>query len=181
MLHCEARRAARRDATGAYVPLAEQDVSLWSTSLIERAEDELARAAQAGRMGRFQLEAAIQSVHTQRAVTGRTDWESAALLYEGLVQLAPTIGALTGRAAAVGEAHGAESGLLLLQELPADVVRSYQPYWALTAHLLAKLGRADKARDAYERAIGLCDDAAMRAFLLRRAEELSAPRRRSAS
>jgi len=181
MLHCEARRAARRDAAGAYVPLAEQNVSLWSASLIERAEEALAQAARAARIGRFQLEAAIQSVHAQRATTGRTDWEAAALLYEGLVQHAPTIGALVGRAAAIGEARGAETGLRLLQELPGETARTYQPFWALSAHLLARLGRTDEARDAYERAVGLCDDAAMRAFLLRRAGALNAPRRRSES
>jgi predicted RNA polymerase sigma factor len=181
MLHCEARRAARRDVSGAYVPLAEQDVALWSEPLIERAEEELARAARASRIGRFQLEAAIQSVHAQRALTGRTDWEAAALLYEGLVQLAPTIGALVGRAAAISEARDAEAGLHLLRELPEDTVGNYQPFWALSAHLLARLGRGSEAADAYQRAIGLCDDAAMRAFLLRRAEEFSAPRKRSAS
>jgi RNA polymerase sigma-70 factor (ECF subfamily) len=181
MLQCEARRAARRDATGAYVPLANQDVALWSEQLIAQAEEKLAHAARAGRIGRFQLEAAIQSVHAQRAATGRTDWESAALLYEGLVKLAPTIGALTGRAAAVGEARGAEIGLRLLQELPAEPAKAYQPYWALSAHLLARLGRTAEAREAYERAIGLCDDQAMRSFLLRRVEALNAPRRRSGS
>jgi predicted RNA polymerase sigma factor len=181
MLHCEARRAARRDAMDAYVPLAEQDVALWSEPLIERAEEELARASRSGRVGRFQLEAAIQSVHAQRAVTGDVDWEAAALLYEGLAQLAQTIGSQVGRAAATAEARGAETGLRLLRELPADVVKTYQPFWALSAHLLARLGRNEEALDAYGVAIGLCDDAAMRTFLLRRAAELSVPRKRSAS
>jgi RNA polymerase sigma-70 factor (ECF subfamily) len=173
MLHCEARRAARRDAGGAYIPLAEQDCALWSSSLAEEAEEELARAARAGRMGRFQLEAAIQSVHARRAVTGKTDWDAVALLYEGLVRLAPTVGALVGRAAAVAEGRGAEAGLALLLDLPEASVSTYQPCWALAAHLFARLGRTGEAADAYERAIGLCDDPAMREFLIRKAEEIA--------
>ena len=154
-----------------FLPLAEQDVSLWSAALAEEAEGQLARAARLDRMGRFQLEAAIQSVHRQRAVTGRTDWEAVALLYEGLVRMQPTIGALVGRAAALAEARGAEAGLDLLRQLPE--VATYQPYWALLAHLSAKLGRRDEAAPAFERAIGLCEDAAMRAFLIQRADELA--------
>jgi RNA polymerase sigma-70 factor (ECF subfamily) len=164
MLHCEARRDARRTA-GTYVPLSRQDVTRWSKPMIEEAEGYLRTASQAGRMGRFQLEAAIQSAHAQRAVAGRTDWETVALYYEGLVRLAPTIGALVGRAAAVAEARGADVGWALLEEIPADAVRSYQPYWAAAAHLLKRLGRSDEAAAAYSRAIGLCEDAAMREFL----------------
>ncbi|MBF8286829.1 MAG: polymerase subunit sigma-70, partial [Dehalococcoidia bacterium] len=93
----------RRDAEGRYVPLTRQDVALWSQPLIEEAEEILAAASKAMKPGRFQLEAAIQSVHTQRAVTGHTDWEAIALLYEGLIRLAPTIGAQVGSAAALAE------------------------------------------------------------------------------
>jgi predicted RNA polymerase sigma factor len=99
MLHCEARRDARRAARGAYAPLAGQDVSLWSVDMIDEAEACLKRAARANTLGRFQLEAAIQSVHAQRRGTGTTDWEAIALLYEGLLRIAPTIVAIVGRAA----------------------------------------------------------------------------------
>jgi RNA polymerase sigma-70 factor (ECF subfamily) len=105
MLHSAARRDARRNATGAYVPLSEQDVARWSVAMIDEAERCLSAAAQAGQVGRFQLEAAIQSVHARRAQVGHTDWEAIALLYEGLVRLAPTTGALVGHAAAVAEAR----------------------------------------------------------------------------
>lgn len=169
MLHCEARRAARTSAQGAYVPLSEQDVALWSEPMLHEAQQHLAAAERASRIGRFQLEAAIQAVHAGRAWTGRTDWESIALLYEGLVRLAPTIGALIGRAAAIAEARGAETGWALLQAVPAEAVASYQPYWALAAHLLKRLGRAAEAADAYGRAIGLCEDSAMREFLAQQA------------
>lgn len=173
MLHCEARREARRGPTGEYVPLSEQDTARWSPPLIAEAERILAAAAQDRRMGRFQLEAAIQSVHARRARTGRTDWEAIALLYEGLVRLAPSIGALVGRAAAVAETRDAAAGWALLEAIPTEAVASYQPYWALAAHLLRRLGREAEAVAAYDRAIGLCEDPAMRAFLLRRAAEVS--------
>ena len=172
MLHCEARREARRDDLGDYVPLSEQDVARWSQPMIEEAEVHLAHAARAGRIGPFQLEAAIQSAHAQRASTGATDWEAISLLYEGLVSMAPTIGALVGRAAAVAEARGAVAGLKALEELPPERIATYQPYWALIAHLLARLGRLHEAHDAYARAIGLCTDNAMRAFLIGKAGQL---------
>src|SRR5882672_1877931 len=92
MLHCAARCAARRSANGQYLPLTEQDTTLWSRPLIDEAEQLLWAAERAGRIGRYQLEAAIQSAHAERAWTGRTDWEAIALLYEGLVGLAPGIG-----------------------------------------------------------------------------------------
>ncbi len=169
MLHCEARRDARRTAAGGYVPLSEQDVARWSRPMIEEAERILMAAEQVGQVGRFQLEAAIQSMHARRAWTGRTDWEAIALLYEGLVRLAPTIGALVGRAAAVAEARGAATGWALLEAIPAEAIKSYQPYWALAAHLLKRMQRSVEAAAAYSRAIGLCEDPAMREFLARQA------------
>jgi RNA polymerase sigma-70 factor (ECF subfamily) len=169
MLHCEARRAARRTAAGKYVPLSEQDTARWSRPMIDEAEQLLAGAARAGRLGRFQLHAAIQSVHAQRAATGVTNWDAVALLYEGLVRLAPTIGALVGRAAAVAEAYGAGRGWALLEGIPAGAVKGYQPYWAFAAHLLGRLRRAEEAAAAYSRAISLCKDPATREFLAQQA------------
>lgn len=165
MLHCEARREARRDADGAYVPLSRQDVTRWSRRMIEEAEETLAAASHAKKPGRFQLEAAIQSAHARRAVTGQTDWEAIALLYEGLLRLAPTIGAQVAYAAALAEARGAEAGLAALEAIPAEAVKTYQTYWALSAHLLKRLGRADQARQAYVRAVGLSENPAVREFL----------------
>jgi RNA polymerase sigma-70 factor (ECF subfamily) len=171
MLHCEARRDARRTASGQYVPLSEQDVARWSKAMIEEAEQLLSAAAQGGHPGRFQLEAAIQSAHAQRARTGHTDWEAVALLYEGLVRLAPTVGALVGRAAAFAEARGAAAGWSQLEAIPSEAVTGYQPYWALAAHLLKRMNRLDKAAGAYSRAIGLCEDSATREFLARQSIE----------
>ncbi|WP_036745854.1 RNA polymerase sigma factor [Paenibacillus sp. UNC451MF] len=171
MLHCEARHHLRREEAGGYVPLSEQDHSRWSIEMIEEAEHCLRTAAQGKRIGRFQLEAAIQSVHAQRAWTSRTEWEEIALLYEGLVGIAPTIGAIVGRAAAVAEARGTESGMALLDEIPAEAVKSYQPYWALRAHLFKKMKRFEEARAAYSRAIGLCMDQSIREFLEKQSVE----------
>ena len=170
MLHCEARRDARRTAAGEYVPLSQQNVARWSQAMIDEAEQSLSHAARADRIGRFQLEAAIQSAHAQRARTGHTDWEAIALLYEGLVRLAPTIGAQVGRAAAVAEAHGPKRGWILLEAIPGEAVESYQPYWALAAHLLRRMQRFAEAASACTRAIGLCEDPAMREFLARQAK-----------
>lgn len=173
MLYCEARQKARRTSKGIYIPLSEQDVSLWSKQNIADAEKWLEQASRAGRIGRFQLEAAIQSAHTQRATTGEVDWEAISLLYEGLVHLAPTTGALVSHAAAVAEAHGATMAWKLLASIPSERVQEYQPYWALTAHLLRLLDRPAEAASAYSRAIGLCKDNAMREFLILQAQRSS--------
>jgi RNA polymerase sigma-70 factor (ECF subfamily) len=149
ILHCEARRPARRAPDGAFVPLSDQDPTLWSRPMIAEAEREPGTAARAGRIGRFQLEAAVQSAHVQRVTTGVANWPAIVLLYDGLVALAPAAGALVGRAAAAAEAHGPERGLALLREVPPEASAAYQPYWALTAHLLRRRGAVAEARDAY--------------------------------
>ena len=171
MLHCEARRPARY-TDGAYIPLSEQNVALWSQPLYSQAERELAQAAKLNKLGRFQLEAAIQSAHARRVATGHADWETLAQLYAGLIQISPTLGALVGHAAAIAEAKGTEQGLALLKTLPPEAVKSYQPYWALSAHLLKHLGQVAEAKQAYVRAIGLAEDSSVREFLLRQSAKL---------
>jgi RNA polymerase sigma-70 factor (ECF subfamily) len=166
MLHCEARRSARRGPDGRYIPLSEQDPKQWSLPLIEEAERHLSEAFTQGRSGRFQLEAAIQSVHSQRARTGRVDWAAIALFYEGLIRMSPTLGTRAGYAAAVAEVNGPEAGLAVLESIDSDAVSHYQPYWAVRAHLLQCLGKTREASDAYDRAIGLAEDPAVRRFLL---------------
>jgi predicted RNA polymerase sigma factor len=168
MLYCESRRAARRDTKGRYIPLSEQDPKQWSLPLIQEAERHLAEAFHHGRLGRFQFEAAIQSVHAERARTGRTEWPAVARFYEQLVRIFPAVGTRTGYAAAIAEANGPEAGLELLDNIEAGAVSGYQPYWAVRAHLLQRLGRAHEAEGAYDRAIGLAEDPAVREFLLQR-------------
>jgi RNA polymerase sigma-70 factor (ECF subfamily) len=172
LLHCEARRKARRSADGGYVPLSEQDVALWDADMIAEAERRLSDALAKGDHGRFQLEASIQSAHAIRRIVGRTDWAAVAHLYGRLIEVSPTLGALVGRAAAVGEVEGPDAGLAVLAEIPEGKIAGYQPYWATRAHLLARTGRSAEARAAYDQAVGLSEDAAAREFLKRRAKAL---------
>ena len=168
MLHCEARRGARRTPDGRYVPLSNQDTKQWSLPLIEEAERYLAEAFRQGHSGRFQLEAAIQSVHAERARTGRIDWAAIAVFYEQLVRISPTLGTRTGYAAAIAEARGPEAGLAVLDGIDPDDISAYQPYWAVRAHLLRRLGKSSEADGAFDRAIGLAEDPAVRQFLLQK-------------
>jgi RNA polymerase sigma-70 factor (ECF subfamily) len=163
--HLAARTRARRDATGAYVPLDQQDVSRWDLALQRRAEGLLHRARAAGPIGRFQLEAAIQSAHVAGARAGTTDWASIALLYEGLLRLAPSAGAVVGFALAVGRSQGPEAGLVALDRLEAAVADRYQPALAARAHLLARAGRIHAARSAYDLALEATQDPAVVSFL----------------
>ena len=172
MLHCEARRGARRDPAGGYVPLRQQDATAWSWPTIEEAEGILLQAARAGKPGRFQLEAAVQSAHAERGITGRTDWAAIALLYAGLIRIAPTVGATVAHAAALAEVEGAARGLAALDAVPADATAAYQPFWALRAHLLGRLRRVDEAAAAYARAIDLSEDRAVRDFLVEKEKAL---------
>jgi predicted RNA polymerase sigma factor len=168
MLHCEARRGARRAPDGRYVPLSNQDTKQWSPPLIDEAEYHLAEAFRQGRSGRFQLEAAIQSVHAERARSGRIDWAAIAIFYESLIRISPTLGTRTGYAAAVAETNGPEAGLAALDAIESDDISGYQPYWAVRAHLLQRLGKTTEAFVAYDRAIGLAEDPAVRQFLLQK-------------
>ena len=173
ILFCESRRAARRGVDGRFVPLAEQDLEKWSRPMVAEAEQVLLEASRARTPGRFQLEAAIQSAHAQRLFTGRTNWAAVAQLYGALVRRTPTVGARVSHAAAVMQAGDAEAALRMLDELSAaDAVAEYQAYWATRAHVLAQARRAEEAKAAYRRAIGLTTDAAVRAFLQERAKAL---------
>jgi len=171
ILHCEARREARYTNDGKFVPLDQQDTALWSQSMIEEAEKHLRSAAAVKRMGRYQLEAAIQSVHASRAKTGRIDWKEIALLYEGLVRIAPGIGSLVGRAVAIAQAGEPAAGLAALQEIPVDRTGNYQPYWAARGHLLQLRNRKDEAVEAFNRAASLTDDPALREYLFKRSAD----------
>lgn len=166
LLFAEARRPARRDRlTGAFVPLSEQDPAQWDQALLMEAENRLRHARPEGKPGRFGLEAAIQAVHADRRRTGRTDWPAIEHLYRGLVALVPTVGARIGHAAALAAVSGPAEGLALLDALGVEGIATHQPYWATRAHLLVALGRADEAAEAFERAIGLSRDPAVRQFL----------------
>lgn len=173
MLFAEARRPARTDAeTGALIPLEDQDTALWDAALLADAEKALRNAARHASLGRYQLEASIQAVHAARRRTGNTDWSELALLYAGLVHVAPTIGARTGQAAVLAETDGPKAALSALDAIPEGARKSYQPWWATRAHVLARLRDIEPARDAFDRAIGLSDDSAARTYLAARKARL---------
>jgi RNA polymerase sigma-70 factor, ECF subfamily len=165
MLFCEARREARRSADGAFVPLDEQDAALWSREMIIEAEALLTEAAKAQTFGRYQTEAAIQSVHVQRPFFGATNYEALRQLYALLVSKHPSLGAFIGYAGVLLKLRDAEGALGILDELPADRIATYQPYWVLRAHVMAALRRKDDARKDADRAIGLTEDPALREYL----------------
>ena len=164
MLYAEARRKARRSAEGAYIPLAEQDVSLWDCERIAEAEAALLKASGMGVIARFQLEAAIQSAHVARRRDGVDNWAAVVKLYDALLALTGSPVAAINRAVALAETEGASAGLAALDAISTDPrVLEYQPYWAARADLLARIGARAEARDAYEIAIGLERDASVRA------------------
>jgi RNA polymerase sigma factor (sigma-70 family) len=171
MLHCEARREARYSTKGEFVPLDQQETSRWSRSMMGEAEDNLRSATKFKRMGRYQLEAAIQSVHAARAISGDIDWAEIALLYEGLVRIAPGIGSLVGRAVAVAQAGEVAEGFAALEEIARERIVTYQPYWAARGHLLQLLNRNEEAFKAFTRAASLTDDPALREYLFKRAAD----------
>ena len=168
MLHAEARRGARRNADGDYVPLAEQDPDLWDADLIDEAETLLHRASRMGEIGRYQLEAAVQSAHGARRLTGAADWAAIATLYDALLAMTGSPVVAINRAVAIAETQGPAAGLATLDGLADDTrLAEYQPYWAARAGLLARTGDTQAAGAAYERAIGLESDPAVRRFLQR--------------
>jgi RNA polymerase sigma-70 factor (ECF subfamily) len=176
MLFAEARRCARRNGAGDYVPLAEQDPGLWDERLIDAAETALLQASRMGAVGRYQLEAAVQSAHVVRRRTGSSDWAAIARLYEALMALTASPVVAINRAIAVAEAEGSKAGLRLLDAAAADArLAEYHPYWAARAELLARIGDIAAAAEAYQLAIGLEADPAIRRFLQQRRDALRVP------
>ena len=171
------RSGTRIDCDGCLVPLDEQPAESWDKTALSRARALLRRASGHGKLGRYQIEAAIQSVHADRLETDRVNWTAIVQLYEGLMHLAPTLGAAVARAAAVGRAYGPSAGLSALDQVaPADA-EAFQPAWAVRAHLLAERGDGEAAHRAYQRAIDLTTNLAQRRFLTQRQRVRSAGRK----
>jgi RNA polymerase sigma-70 factor (ECF subfamily) len=175
MLHAESRRGARRNEDGDYVPLAEQDQAAWDAQMLFEAEALLRKASTFASLGRYQLEGALQSAHVYRCRTGRANWPDVVQLYDALFALTGSPVVAINRALAIVEVHGAEAALAALPEISEEErLAEYQPYWAARAELLAKTGAQAEARSAYEIAIGLERDPAVRRFLQRRQSALPA-------
>jgi RNA polymerase sigma-70 factor (ECF subfamily) len=165
MHYVEMRRPARFDSLGRFVPLAAQDPARWRRDRFELAEACLRRAATLRTPGPFQLEAAIQSAHCQRAWTGVTPWNAIASMYELLVRHFPSTGARIGQAVALGETGRPLDGLAALDAIDSDRASTHQPWWVARAFLLRRAGQADDADEALRRAIGLTEDPRIRAYL----------------
>jgi predicted RNA polymerase sigma factor len=173
MLHAEARRAARRSAEGEFVPLAAQDPALWDARMIDEAEALLRRAGARGLVGRYQLEGALQSAHVHRCRSGEANWAEVVAFYDALFAISGSPVVAINRGLAIAELRGAQAGLDALPEPSIDArLAEYQPYWAARAELLARTGAHEEAWNAYELAIGLERDAAVRRFLQGRQAKL---------
>ena len=169
MLHAHARRAARRSDGGEYVALADQDPARWDAAMIGEAEDLLSRAGARGAIGRYQLEAALQSAHVHRCRTGADNWSAVVQFYDALLALTDSPVVALNRAIAIARRDGAVAALAILDQLAnGTALAQYQPYWAARADLLASVGAIADAHRAYDIAIGLERDAAVRAFLKRK-------------
>jgi RNA polymerase sigma-70 factor (ECF subfamily) len=173
MLYAEARRGARRDSQGDYVPLAQQDTAAWDEGLIAQAETALRQASEAGTLGRYQIEAAIQSAHVVRRRTGSADWAAIERLYDLLWEVTQSPVVAVNRAVAIAETKGAAAALDALDDVAADQrLAQYQPYWAARADFLARSGAVAEADRAYQLAIGLETDPSVRRFLQARLSDL---------
>ena len=173
MLYTEARRAARRDSAGTYVPLDEQDVALWDESQLQTAEALLHEANAAGPSGRYQIEAAIQSAHMARCVSGQNTHRAILALYDHLLALTGSPVAALNRAVALAAVEGPAAALHRMGPLASDKrMLGYQPDWAVRGHLLAEAGRKTEAHEALTVAIGLSTDEAVKRYLEGKREAL---------
>lgn len=169
MLYAESRRHARRQEQGEYVPLAEQDSASWDAAMIAEAEALLQHASTYGSIGRYQLEGALQSAHVARCRTGCNNWTEIVQIYDALFALAGSPVVAINRALAITEMHGPDAALDVMSQLTVDArLTEYQPYWAARAKLLASKGAHKEAHHAYDIAIGLERDPAVRRFLQQR-------------
>ena len=140
-------------------------MALWDGPMIAEAEALLRRASTLGAIGRYQLEAALQSAHVDRRRTGRDNWAEVVQLYGALYAVSRSPVVAINRALAIAELHGATEALDAMPDASDGRLAEYQPYWAARAALLARAGAHDEARRAYDMAIGLDADPAVRRFL----------------
>lgn len=161
----QSRKHARYSQQGDFIPLSQQETELWSSKKIDQAETYLKQAHKCKKIGRFQIEAAIQSVHSNRRITNKTDWQALVLLYEALQKIYPTIGGAVARAAAMGEAFTPELGLECLEQIESKAQQNSQPFWATKAHLLGRVNQIEEAILAYRHAIALTEDETIKHYL----------------
>lgn len=171
MLLVESRRAAREDADGTLVPLPAQDRGRWDRDLIAEGQSLVRRCLRRGRPGPYQIQAAVQAVHSDAPTAAATDWRQILTLYDQLMALAPSPVVALNRAVAVAETEGPGPALELVDGLDLD---GYHVWHAVRADLLRRLGRSAEAAAAYASALAVCGNPAQRALLDRRRRELPA-------
>jgi RNA polymerase sigma-70 factor, ECF subfamily len=165
MLLIESRRATRTDDCGALVPLSEQDPDRWDPALVAEGQSLVRRCLRRNRPGPYQIQAAIQAVHSDAP----TDWEQVRRLYDQLMAIAPSPVVALNRAVAVAETDGPARALVLVDTLDLD---GYHVLHAVRADLLRRLGRDKEAADAYTKAAELTENPAERTYLEHRRHAL---------
>jgi len=173
MLLHDSRRDARVNAAGELVVLEEQDRALWHREQIDEGQRLVEQALRMGRVGPYQLQAAIAAVHSEARTVEMTDWKQIAALYQVLARLDGSPVVALNHAVAVAMGNGLEQGLALVEKLGASgKLDNYHLYHAARADLLRRLGRSGPAGEAYERALALTTNAVERRYLRRRMGEL---------
>jgi len=162
MLLIEARRSARTAADGALIRLADQDRSRWDASLIREGQALVRRCLRRNQPGPYQIQAAIQAVHSDAPSASATDWRQILQLYDQLLALNPSPVVALNRAVAVAEVEGPQAALALVDALPLEASHLFH---AIRADLLRRLDRTDEAARAYEAALARAENAAERSFL----------------
>jgi RNA polymerase sigma-70 factor (ECF subfamily) len=170
MLLVDSRRPARVDKDGSLVPLPEQDRALWSEELIAEGQNLVRICLRRNQPGPYQIQAAINAVHSDAATAGSTDWRQIVALYDQLMAIMPTEVVALNRAVAIGELDGPEAALALIEPLDLD---NYHLWHAFRAEMLARLGRDDEAVVAYRRAAELTANRSEQSFLDERAKTIS--------
>ena len=172
LLLTESRRAARTGADGSIILLPDQDRALWNRSLIDEGQALVRACLRRNSPGPYQIQAAVNAVHSDAATAADTDWAQILRLYDQLWEHAPTPVVALNRAVALAEVEGPEPALAAVDSLDLD---RYQPFHATRADLLKRAGRHTEAADAYSAALALTDNAAERRFLEHRLYTLPVP------
>lgn len=168
MLYSHSRATARNGSRKSeFVPLDNQDITLWDHALISEAESLMLAALKLGNPGHYQLEACIQSAHVDRLRNDVSNWQEIGFFYDKIISLAPSIGAMTARAGVQVQMGQHRSALKFLKEMDAAAVRNYQPWWVVSALAHQALGEIESARIHLQRAIGLTSDPRVRDHLLK--------------
>jgi RNA polymerase sigma-70 factor (ECF subfamily) len=169
MLLIDSRRAARLSPNGDMVVLADQNRGLWDRELIAEGQALVRQCILYNRPGPYQIQAAINTIHSDASTAAATDWQQILHLYDQLLSLAPNLVVALNRAVAVAEVDGPTTALTLVDGLD---LKRYYLFHAIRADLLRRLGRVTEAEKAYEAAIARCDNAAERSFMQRRRQAL---------